>query len=97
MIAAACRPASLASGTYNLASGVPRTVRELAGLVQDAFAARTGDRPPLDAPDPPSETPAPYRVRADRLAAAGLAPATDLAAAVAETVDFCLANRDHLG
>ena len=96
VIAAGCRPSSLAPGTYNLASGVPRTVRQLAGLVQDAFATRTGQRPPLDAPELPTDAPAPYRVATDRLTAVGLAPATDLAVAVGETVDFCLANRDHL-
>lgn len=97
VIAAACHSGALAPGTYNLASGVPRTVRELAGLVQDAFAAQTGRRPPLIAPAPPTDAPAPYRVAPDRLAAAGLAPGADLGPAVAETVDFCLANRDHLG
>jgi len=97
VIAAACRSSALPPGTYNLASGVPRTVREVAGLVQDAFAARTGERPVLTAPAPPVTPPGPYRVAPDRLAAAGLAPGADLGPAIAETVDFCLANRDHLG
>ena len=95
-ITAACRPAALAPGTYNLGSGQPRTVRELALAVQDAFVAATGRRPALRAPDPPPDPPGAYRVAVDRLAAAGLAPDTAIAPAVAETVDFCLRNRDHL-
>ena len=97
-IAAACgagEPA-LAPGTYNLGSGTPATVLELAGLVQDAFESRTGSRPGLDAPGPGAQRPEPYRVSVARLAAAGLAPGAALRTAVGETVDFCLANRDDL-
>ena len=36
-----------APGTYNLGSGTPATVLELAALVQDAFEQRTGSRPAL--------------------------------------------------
>ena len=96
-IAAGCRPERLAAGTYNLGSGRPRTVRELAGLVQDAFVAAGAPRPPLDAPSPAPDPPGPYRVAVDRLAAAGLAPGDAVPAAIRETVDFCLRNRDHLG
>lgn len=95
-IAAAAVPGRIAAGTYNLGSGHPRTVRELAGLVQDAFAAAGRPRPALDAPAPAADPPGPYRVAVNRLAAAGLAPGHDLTAAVGETVDFCLRNRDHL-
>lgn len=95
-IAAACRPERLAAGTYNLGSGRPRTVRELAGLVQDAFLAAGAGRPPLEAPAPAPDPAGPYRVAVDRLAAAGLAPGDTVAAAIRETVDFCLHNRDHL-
>lgn len=97
VIAAACRPEPLAAGTYNLGSGRPRTVRELAGLVQDAFVTAGAPRPPLDAPHPAPDPPGPYRVAIDRLAAAGLAPPDTVPAAIRETVDFCLHNRDHLG
>jgi nucleoside-diphosphate-sugar epimerase len=100
-IAAACGPGhpgapALEPGTYNLGSGVPATILELAGLVQDAFERRTGSRPALEAPAPPGERPEPYRVSVSRLAAAGLAPGGGLRDAIAETVDFCLANRDDL-
>ena len=40
-------------GTYNLGSGRPATVLELAGLVQDAFADRTGERPAARMLPPP--------------------------------------------
>ncbi|MGH2867771.1 MAG: NAD-dependent epimerase/dehydratase family protein [Solirubrobacteraceae bacterium] len=100
-IAAACGAdksgaSVLAPGTYNLGSGVPTSVLELAGLVAEAFERRTGARPELDAPEAPDDRPEPYRVSVARLAAAGLAPGDGLRAAIAETVDFCLANRDDL-
>jgi UDP-glucose 4-epimerase len=100
-IAAACAPAGLnravlAPGTYNLGSGTPATVLELAALVQDAFEQRTGSRPALQAPAPPEDRPEPYRVSTARLASAGLAPRGVLRDAIAETVDFCLTNRDDL-
>ncbi|MDQ6747900.1 MAG: SDR family oxidoreductase [Candidatus Dormibacteraeota bacterium] len=87
---------ALASGTYNLGSGTPTTVLELAGLIQEAFARRTGSRPELAVPAPPPQRPEPYRVSVDRLAQAGLAPSGALGGAITETVDFCLANRDDL-
>jgi UDP-glucose 4-epimerase len=97
-IVAACRPGDrgLAPGTYNLGSGTPRTVLELAHLVQDAFAAQTGERPELEVPPAPSDPPGPYHVSVDRLAEHGLHPSASVADAVAETVDFCLRHRAEL-
>ena len=95
-ITAACDPARLAPGTYNLGSGQPRTVREVALTVQDAFVAATGRRPALNAPEMPLDPPGPYHVAVDRLDAAGVAPNATITPAVAETVDFCLRNRDYL-
>jgi UDP-glucose 4-epimerase len=100
-IAAAARAngEGLAPGTYNLASGVPRTVLDLAHLIQDAFEQRTGRRPALDAPPPPpeSERNAPYHVSVQRLADGGVTPGAErVPGAVADTVAFCLDHRSTL-
>lgn len=87
---------SLPAGTYNLGSGSPVTIRDVAGLVQDAFEHRTGARPPLRAPDPPATRPDPYHVSVERLAAHGLSASTPLEEAVDETAGFCLDHRDRL-
>jgi UDP-glucose 4-epimerase len=86
----------LAPGTYNFGSGSPTTVLSVAHAVQDAFEQRTGRRPALDAPAPPPDPPGPYRVSIDRIAGAGVLPATSLADAVSETVGFCLDHREEL-
>ncbi len=88
--------AVLPPGTYNLGSGNAVTIRDVAGLVQGAFERQTGMRPELEAPDPPAERPRPYHVSVERLAEHGLAASTPLEEAVAETVEFCLENRDQL-
>ena len=84
------------AATYNLASGHPRTVRQLAELVQDAFQEQTGSRPPLHAPDPEPAAPGPYEVATTRASAAGVDVRGRLEAAVSETVRFCLAHREEL-
>jgi UDP-glucose 4-epimerase len=89
-IAACTDPAAVPSGTYNLASGRPTTVRALAELVQDRFEARTGRRPPLVAPEPTGPDPEPYRVDPGRLAALGLRATQPLADSVDEIIDLCL-------
>ncbi len=97
-IVAACGGdgARLRPGTYNLGSGSPATVLELAGLIQDAFAARTGERPALDAPPPPPDPPGPYHVSVRRLADHGVVARSSLRQAVEETVGFCLTHREEL-
>jgi UDP-glucose 4-epimerase len=99
-IAAACRSdgTGLAPGTYNLGSGVPTTVLDLAHAVQDAFEQRTGRRPGLHSPPPPpeDERPGPYQVGIARLTAGGLRPSRSLRDAVGETVGFCLDHREEL-
>ena len=95
-IARATDAEQLASGTYNLGSGRSRTVRELAGIVQDGAETLTGTRPALAAPPPPTAEPAPYAVSIDRLAAQGWKPEGSLPAAVEETLAFCLAHRSEL-
>ena len=97
-IVAACEPngGRLSPGTYNLGSGRPATVLELAGLVQDALADRTGERPALHVPAPPPDPPGPYHVSVAGLAAHGIGAGRSLREAVQETVDFCLENREEL-
>lgn len=97
-IAAASRVAGpvLPGGTYNLGSGRPSTVRQLARMIQDAFERQTGERPELDAPDPEPHPPEPYYVSVDRAARHGIRLTAPLEDAVAETVRFCVEHREQL-
>lgn len=88
--------AGVPSGTYNLASGRSRTVRQLAELVQDRVEAATGERPTLVAPEMESDPPGPYTVVTDRLAAAGFRSMRPVDDAVDEVVAFCLEQRTAL-
>jgi UDP-glucose 4-epimerase len=85
-------PDSVASGTYNLCSGRSTTVRGLAELIQDRVAARTGRRPTLSAPATTEPDPEAYVIDPDRLRAAGFLPQQDLAGAVDEIIDLCVAT-----
>jgi UDP-glucose 4-epimerase len=96
ILSAVLAPGSLPPGTYNLASGVPRTVRELAGIVQDAFVRAGAPRPHLDAPPLPDDPPGPYRVATAKLAQHGFVAQRPLEGAVDEVVRFCLTHRDQL-
>jgi UDP-glucose 4-epimerase len=96
ILAGCCVPGSLAPGTYNLASGDPRTVRYLAEVVQDVTETLTGTRPKLYAPELPAELPVPYRVATEKLASEGWKADTPLHDAVAETLAFCLESADSL-
>lgn len=87
---------ALAPGTYNVGSGVPRTVREVAALVGDAVERRTGRRPELVAPEPTGAPAAPAGIAVAALAAAGWTCRTPLEEAVDETVRWCIEHRDHL-
>jgi nucleoside-diphosphate-sugar epimerase len=86
----------LRPGTYNLGTGKPMTVRELAKLVQESVERHTGRRPAIQAPDPRGQPRQPCVVRIDRLAAAGMAPKGTIADAVDETVQFCLRWKEDL-
>jgi UDP-glucose 4-epimerase len=86
----------LAPGTYNLGSGRPTMVRELATAIADEFERRTGERPPLHAPEPEPDPPEPYHVSVQRAAQQGVVLDTPLTDAVAETVQFCLKHREAL-
>lgn len=94
--AAGADDAILPPGTYNLGSGRPTTVRDLAGLVQDAFERCTGDRPELLAPEPGPDRPQPYHVSVERAAEHGLRARTPLSEAIEETVRFCIKHRGDL-
>lgn len=83
-------PSPVPAGTYNLASGRPMTVRQLAELVQDRLEALVGRRPPLRAPEPTGQGPAPYRIDPGRLAAAGFDAAQPLPDAIDEIIELCL-------
>lgn len=86
----------LPPGTYNLASGHPLTVRELAHMIQRSFERQTGSRPELHAPPPSGEPPGAYHVSVQRAAEHGLQLSAPLHDAVDETVRFCLDHRDRL-
>lgn len=83
-------------GTYNLASGCPRTVRQLAELVQQRVEAAVGEQPRLVAPAMEPDPPGPYTMATERLASAGFRPARSLEEAVDEVVAFCLERRAAL-
>jgi UDP-glucose 4-epimerase len=84
------------AGTYNLGRGVATTVRAVAGDVQAAFERLTGTRPPLDAPAPRGEAPAPVTVAVGRLGALRIRATRDVAAAIDETARYCLDHREAL-
>lgn len=98
-VAAACRgdERAVEPGTYNLASGRPMTVRQLAALVQDSFEAETGIRPELRAPAPEDDAPEPYVVSPRHLAGQGVVSDTPVEQAVRETVQFCIEHKEALG
>lgn len=90
IVAAALDPVAVPAGTYNLGSGNPLTVRDLAELVQNAAESATGLRPPLFSPAPKAAPDRPYFVSTERLAALGLSANVPITAAIEETVHFCL-------
>jgi UDP-glucose 4-epimerase len=90
LVSAASPESPLPSGTYNLGSGRPLRVRDLALMVQNSFERRTGRRPELHAPAPEDAPPEPYHVSVDRAAAHGLTLTKPIEEAIDETVGFCL-------
>jgi UDP-glucose 4-epimerase len=95
-ITAACAEEPLATGTYNLGSGQPTTIRALAELIQDEFEHQTGERPELRAPEPEADPPGPHYVSIERAAERGLRIEDPLTDAVSETVRFCIDHREEL-
>lgn len=92
-IVGATDPGRIPTGTYNLVSGRSTTVRALAELVQDRWEAATGERPPLEAPEPTGPGPEAYHLSPARLAAHGFRAEQPLAESVDEIVALC---RTHL-
>jgi UDP-glucose 4-epimerase len=86
----------IAPGTYNLGTGTPHTVRDVAELVQSSFEAHTGTRLPLQTAPAEPDPPAPYTVAVDRLASAGWRVRSSLADGVDELVRFCIDHQDEL-
>jgi UDP-glucose 4-epimerase len=99
IVAGSLAPGALRGGTYNLASGTPRRILDLAAMVQDAVEALGRPRPPLHVPpsaedDAPVVAPPP--VSTARLASQGFTPTVSLDAAVAETARWCLDHPEAL-
>jgi UDP-glucose 4-epimerase len=88
----ACRTDRVRAGTYNLGSGVARTVRAVAEAVAAAVTRRTGREARLVAPDPIGSPPEPIYVDVSRLASTGaLGELSSLELAIDEVVDACAA------
>jgi UDP-glucose 4-epimerase len=79
------------AGTYNLGSGAPRTVLELAEVVADEAAARLSRRPDVEAPEHVGPLPEAVRVDVSRLARHVPTPAVPLSASVGELLELCIA------
>jgi UDP-glucose 4-epimerase len=88
-ITAATDATRVPAGTFNLVSGRSTTVRALAELVQDRFEAATGQRPPLEGPEPVEPDPAPYHLDPGRLAAHGVTAGQPLADSIDEIIALC--------
>jgi UDP-glucose 4-epimerase len=95
-VALALGPDLLTGGTYNLASGVPLQVRELAVMVQSAYRALTGDEPALHIPSGGPAESEPHRYSIAALETAGFVANQSLLSAVEETARFCLEHRAEL-
>jgi UDP-glucose 4-epimerase len=96
VVMAAADPERIPPGTYNLGSGTPMTVRQLAALViENAERSGVGTLE-LTAPEGRAEPPAPYTVDVSKLATAGLSAATSMSDAIAATLAFCQAHRAEL-
>ena len=96
VVAACDHGGALPPGTYNLGSGAPMTVLELAEQVQAAVERCTDSRPPLQAPEHTGPVPRAYTVSVDRLADHGLQATTPISDAVEETVRFCIEHKEEL-
>ena len=99
-ILAAAATGELPAGTYNLGSGRPRTVLELAELICDRTELLTGRRPPLETGTdgdrgaaPASGDEAPPRVSVQALAGLGWVADTPLSSSLDELLAFCLAEQ----
>jgi UDP-glucose 4-epimerase len=83
-------------GTYNLASGVPVSIRQLATLIGDMFEALGERRPELNGPPPSPHVPEAWRLDTTAIGQIGIRPTTPLSDAVTELIQFCLEHRRAL-
>jgi UDP-glucose 4-epimerase len=86
----------LRASTYNVGSGQPTRVRELADLIARLAPHLGLGAPTVEAPEATSDAPLPYRVNVERLAAAGYRPTTPLETALSDTLSFCSEYRHRL-
>ncbi len=77
------------AGTYNLGSGEPWTVRQLAERIGDAAERVLGTRPDLIAPPPADTISEPYVIDVAKLADVGHRPRAGVDGAIEETLRFC--------
>lgn len=84
------------TGTYNLASGHPATVRSLAELIQDRVERICGWRPTLDGPAPVGDPDEPYVIGTEGLARLGLRAELPLEEGVDEIIDHCIKHEAAL-
>lgn len=89
LILGALDPDRVPPGTYNLGSGEPTTVRQLAEVVQQRVERRCGFRPELVVPAATRPPDAPYEVIASKLEGCGLRAELSLEDGVDEIVDHC--------
>jgi UDP-glucose 4-epimerase len=96
ILLAATDPNALTANTYNLGSGQPTRVRELAEMIAGLAASRGLGPATVEAPAAIGDPPQPYRVDVERLTAAGYRPTTPLDTALSETLLFCSEHRHRL-
>jgi UDP-glucose 4-epimerase len=96
IISACGEPENVPVGTYNLGSGRPTTIKQIAEMVQHAVERQTRQRPPLSTAPATGPAPRPYRVDVSKLGSVGLEATTDIADAIDETVAFCIAHRGEM-
>ncbi len=96
ILLAATDPKKLTAGTYNVGSGQPTRVRELADLIARLAPSLGLGAATVEAPPATSDAPLPYQVNVERLAVAGYRPTTPLETALSDTLSFCSEHRHHL-
>ena len=87
---------AMAASTYNLGSGQPTTIREVADLIADLAVGAGLERTTVEAPPAVSAPTVPYRVCVDRLSATGQRATTPLATAISQTLSFCAEHLERL-
>jgi UDP-glucose 4-epimerase len=96
ILLAAAAPETLAAGIYNVGSGRPTRVCELADLIARLAPSHGLGPATVEAPPATGDPPLAYQVNVERLAAAGLRPTTALDIALSDTLSFCSEHRHRL-